>query len=185
MNPKYLREVEKAISRGPVFVEDPEDDVADVKCRHEQSNIRHQGLTLSSLKGNNKNPFLQILSNIGSEWKRIVNEAEKVSEEVGRNWDNFLCDIVQVFGHNRRQKMNSFKDIQGPGVSSTNEEFDNDVDTDKKSSLSGRALESYILNEMEKNARENIISFIQVAQPIIDDLEKLLEEMNMNDPTKV
>ena len=38
---------------------------------------------------------------------------------------------------------------------------------------------------MEKNARENIINFLQIAQPIIANLEGLLNEMNMNDPTKV
>jgi hypothetical protein len=42
-----------------------------------------------------------------------------------------------------------------------------------------------IADEMEKDAFQNIDSFLQVARPLLSDLARMFEELNMDDPSKV
>jgi Glycolipid transfer protein (GLTP) len=57
--------------------------------------------------------------------------------------------------------------------------------SNSQAGLSGDELEAYLVAEMSKDVHENIISYLSVAKPLLDDIAGLFEELNMDDPTKV
>jgi Glycolipid transfer protein (GLTP) len=57
--------------------------------------------------------------------------------------------------------------------------------SDTSKGLSGDELEDYIVAEMSKDVRENIVSYLTVVKPLLSDIAGLYEELNMDDPTKV
>ena len=46
-------------------------------------------------------------------------------------------------------------------------------------------IDDYINREMERDAHEQILEYLEVAQPLLHNLATLFEEFNMDDPTKV
>jgi hypothetical protein len=93
---------------------------------------------------------------------------EKFGRHIGREWDKFAGSVVQLFGQQPRQKIEL---VRGGSDS---------LDVSQQLNI-----ESYINKEMEKDAYEHIVAYLEVAQPLLDDLGKLFDEFNMDDPTKV
>jgi hypothetical protein len=96
------------------------------------------------------------------------NPFEKLGKHIGREWDKFAGSVVQLFGQQPRPKV----ELVRGGSDSL------DVSQQVK-------IESYINKEMEKDAYEHIVAYLEIAQPLLDDLSKLFDEFNMDDPTKV
>jgi hypothetical protein len=96
------------------------------------------------------------------------NPVEKLGKHIGKEWDKFAGSVVQLFGHTARPKMERVRggaDVQeGPCQSE---------------------MENYITQAMEKDAHEHISAYLEVAFPLLEDLAKLFDEFNMDDPTKV
>jgi len=55
----------------------------------------------------------------------------------------------------------------------------------KPEKLKGEALKKHISHEMEKNARQGIVGYMEVVNPLLRDLKGLFAEMNCDDPKKV
>lgn len=51
--------------------------------------------------------------------------------------------------------------------------------------LSSDELEEFVCAEMSRNVHEHIVEYLKVAAPLLNDIAGLMDEMNMDDPTKV
>jgi hypothetical protein len=56
---------------------------------------------------------------------------------------------------------------------------------DSEGDLQAEGLEEFVVDEMRKDAHEHIASYLEIAQPILNDLAELFREFNMDDPKKV
>ncbi|KAG7357023.1 glycolipid transfer protein GLTP [Nitzschia inconspicua] len=134
------------------------------------------------------NPLERFGRHIGKEW-------DKFAGNVVQEWDNLAMGVGQLFGHRPKpvlvlmvttnaspQSTTTAMDMESP-VSSP--EADQGVAHMHSGPSSELAVESFINREMEKNAYAHIRSYLQVATPLLKDLENLFDEFNMNDPTKV
>ena len=98
-----------------------------------------------------------------------LNPIEKLGMHIGNEWNKFAGPVVQLFGmHAPKSEMNC---VRG-GSTEPIVELQADID-------------DYISREMAKDAREHILSYLEVAQPLLEDLAGLFDELNMDDPTKV
>ena len=135
------------------------------------------------------NPLASFFSHVGSEWdklgKNIGGEVDKIGHHVGGEWDKIVCNLSRVLdnGNANDCKINNKKQMDTPrgGAKSKSPkgEEGNVVE------MSGDELESYVSKEMAADARQHILSYLDIAVPLLDDLAGLFDEMNMDDPTKV
>ena len=92
---------------------------------------------------------------------RIGWEVEKIVNGIGQNLENL------------GNKSNNKKKVRGGGQGSS------------VGGLSGDELEDFVCAEMSKNVHEHIVEYLKVAKPLLTDIAGLMDEMNMDDPTKV
>ena len=76
-------------------------------------------------------------------------------------------------GQNLENKSNDKKKVRGGGQASS------------AGGLSGDELEDFLCAEMSKNVHEHIVEYLKVATPLLHDIAALMDELNMDDPTKV
>lgn len=115
------------------------------------------------------------LHKVGNEWdhlgKHIGGEWDKFGDHVVNEWNKLSFNVVKIFDQDSKKSTSQDnQDIRG-GASSvvmTKEELDHYIDT-----------------QMEQDAHRNIKKYLDVARPLLEDLEGLFSEMNMDDPTKV
>ena len=81
--------------------------------------------------------------------------------------------IVNAIGQNLENKSNDKKKVRGGGQASS------------AGGLSGDELEDFVCAEMSKNVHEHIVEYLKVATPLLHDIAALMDELNMDDPTKV
>jgi len=132
----------------------------------------------------------KVAGNVVNEWDKIagnvVNEWDKVAGNVVNEWDKVTGNIVQLFGQQRKQqehRPNKRRRLSTEsGATIDSEQTIIDVDT-----LAARELEmeTFVNQEMRKDAYEHIKAYLEVVDPLLDDLSNLIDEFNMDDPTKV
>ena len=182
MNPHRLEEVQQEARS--IIMRVPE---------HKQQ--RTFGGPLGDLESNN--PIERFGRHIGKEWDKIannvVNEWEKHSVHVINEWDKVTSNISQLFGHKRREvhRQNNDKRRRLILKLDGDEKVDPEQTTMTEETTIARQLEmedemeDYINQEMRKDAYDNIKVYLEVAEPLLDDLSRLTDEFNMDDPTKV
>eukprot|EP00534_Pseudo-nitzschia_fraudulenta_P006549 CAMPEP_0201187210 /NCGR_PEP_ID=MMETSP0851-20130426/132902_1 /ASSEMBLY_ACC=CAM_ASM_000631 /TAXON_ID=183588 /ORGANISM="Pseudo-nitzschia fraudulenta, Strain WWA7" /LENGTH=708 /DNA_ID=CAMNT_0047472645 /DNA_START=152 /DNA_END=2278 /DNA_ORIENTATION=+ len=126
----------------------------------------------------------KIANNVGNEW-------DKLSHNVVNEWDKVAGNIGQLFGQQRQQQDNRVKKRRQPLIAenigeAVADEMDESVITDEDS-LATRELEmeTYIRKEMTIDAYDHIKAYLEIVDPLLDDLSTLIDEFNMDDPTKV
>jgi len=128
------------------------------------------------------NPLERFGRHIGKEWDKlagnVVQEWDKLARNVGQEWDKVARNVGQIFGQRQQQPQSLTPSMEAPALET--EVLDVD-DSDAKE----LEMENYINQEMEKDAYEHIRAYLEVAVPLLADLESLFDEFNMDDPTKV
>jgi hypothetical protein len=102
--------------------------------------------------------------------ERHMNPFEKLGSHVGQEWVKFAGSVVHIFGGKPAHK--EMAGVRGGSNDQIRGQHESDI-------------EQYIMKEMAKDAHEQILSFLEVAQPLLKDLSGLFDELNMDDPTKV
>jgi hypothetical protein len=97
----------------------------------------------------------------------VLNPIEKFGRHIGREWAKITGSVGQLLGNRRSIQMER---VRGGS------ELD---------ASTSREIESFINKQMELDAHEHIVAYLQVAKPILDDLGVLFKEFDMDDPTKV
>jgi hypothetical protein len=162
MNPRRLEEVQEVTRR--LFLSDTDND-----HNYHQNDRRRKSKHSAADDGGH--PFERFGKHVGREW-------DKFSDNVVNEWDKFNHRLGQLFGQrptNSGQTSNlRFFDESFGSAKSTDEQAANAV-----------KMASYIDQEMQRDAHEHILAYLEVAYPILEDLSTLIDEFNMNDPTKV
>ncbi len=96
-----------------------------------------------------------------------ANNFENFTRNVSREWDKFAGSIGRIFGNGRGRPLEHKRVASGHG------------------SLDAIEMEVFVKEQMEIDAHEHIVAYLEVAQPILKDLAALFDEFNMEDPTKV
>jgi len=134
----------------------------------------------------NNTPIGKFSRKIGNEWNKlacnVVNEWDKVTDNVGNEWDKVVGNIGKLFGQQRdAQKERILKDKNDCAALTT----DSDPSITSDETAKELEIETYIKQEMRKDAYDHIKTYLEVVGPLLDDLSALIDEFNMNDPTKV
>ncbi len=103
--------------------------------------------------------------------RHIGNEWDKLAENVANEWDKVASNVAQLFGQPSQPKASLFPQ--------------DSILTDTLTVQKQLELEKYVDEAMKKDAYEHISAYLEVASPILDDLARLFDEYNMDDPTKV
>mmetsp|Transcript_9004 Transcript_9004/g.12805 ORF Transcript_9004/g.12805 Transcript_9004/m.12805 type:complete len:746 (+) Transcript_9004:168-2405(+) len=193
MNPHYLQEVLEAAKNMPVEEEDQEeepvesvenDDIADIPdefsvSTEEPGVVEEAGTettdepvcddTANVANGDeDSNPLERFGNHIAQEW-------DKLGKHIGGEWDKLVGNIVNIFDKKSNSKDNKNMNVRG-GDSSGGE---NTI------SLEGEELDQYVSKEMSKDAHKHIVNYLKMAEPLLNDLADLFDELDMDDPTKV
>lgn len=96
-----------------------------------------------------------------------ANPLEKLSRHIGQEWEKLAGSIGGLF-RNQRSSVTELKMEQ--------------VNLGDRCAID---MDAVINEQMKLDAHDHIITYLEVAKPILDDLAKLFDEFNMNDPTKV
>jgi len=129
---------------------------------------------------------------VGNEWNKIacnvVYEWDKLSDNVGNEWDKMAGNIGKAFGRQRHQQVDRMNGMDQPprpenDCASLTAELDPVIVSDE--TTKELEMEKYISQEMRKDAYDHIKAYLEVVDPLLDDLTALIDEFNMNDPTKV
>jgi uncharacterized protein (DUF433 family) len=100
--------------------------------------------------------------------KMKENPLEKLGNHIVGEWEKLAGTVVHLFGHSLPRKV---EPMRGGGEQ---------VDAAQQAKI-----DDYINQEITKDAHEQISAYLSVAEPILDGLATLFEELNMDDPTKV
>jgi hypothetical protein len=134
------------------------------------------------------NPIKRFGRHVDKEWNKFAGD-------VAQEWDRILCGVGRLLG--QRPKAVNVMTTSVPLLATTTylamdspvgSLLAEPVDTfaDVADGVSSEVeIEHYIDNEMKRNAYEHIRAYLQVATPLLRDLEGLFSEFNMNDPSKV
>jgi Glycolipid transfer protein (GLTP) len=90
---------------------------------------------------------------------------ENIFHRIGWETQRIVDGIVQKFGGDKNKKRNKGENSD--------------------SGLVGAELEEFINAEMTQSAHDHIMSYLEVAKPLLVDMSELFDEMNMDDPSKV
>lgn len=147
------------------------------------------------------NPFERFGRHVGKEWDKlasnVVNEWDKLSENVVNEFEKVTGSIGQLFGQPRRQhehkpnkkrRMSVSEDNNGPTIVLPTAEAPEDLSmANDEDILAARELEmeNFINQEMRKDAYDHIKAYLEIVDPLLEDLTDLIDEFNMDDPTKV
>ena len=91
---------------------------------------------------------------------------ERFGRHIGREWEKMLGSVGQLLGH--RQSVRH----ENTGTAALED-------------MIMIQMESFVNEQMERDAHEHIEAYLEVAKPILSDLAVLMDEFNMDDPTKV
>ena len=92
---------------------------------------------------------------------------ERFRRHIGREWEKLLGSVGQLLG--QRQSLPNESGGSGGALGD----------------MIMIQMESFVNEEMERDAHEHIEAYLEVAKPILGDLAALMDEFNMDDPTKV
>mmetsp|Transcript_26200 Transcript_26200/g.40320 ORF Transcript_26200/g.40320 Transcript_26200/m.40320 type:complete len:636 (-) Transcript_26200:77-1984(-) len=107
---------------------------------------------------------------LGRNMKIKENPFEKLGNHIAGEWEKVVGGVGQLFGHSapRRRKVEAMRG----GFDKIDAELQTKID-------------DYINQEISKDAHAHINAYLAVAEPILNDLATLFDELNMDDPTKV
>ena len=166
MNPRRLEEVQDEARRR--FYGDSNHH----RHHHGRQSTRHLE---NGDDGSSNNPFERFGKHIGREWDKLAGNVVNEWDKVARNVGQLFAQQATPTGPNGQSS---------PNLRYFDETFGSAPSTDEQAAKA-LEMESYINKEMERNAHEHILAYLDVAYPILDDLSTLFDEFNMNDPTKV
>ena len=119
----------------------------------------------------------EISSDTDSDVPPISTEEEQPPENffhrIGWEIEKFVNGIGQNLENLSNKSNDKKKKVRGGGQGSS------------VGGLSGDELEDFVCAEMSKNVHEHIVEYLKVAKPLLNDIAGLMDEMNMDDPTKV
>ena len=122
---------------------------------------------------------------IGNEWNKMTcnvgNEWDKVTNNVGHEWNKVASNIGQLFGQQPHQTDKT--QLPPNNCASLTVELDPAISSDE--AAKELEMETYINQEMRNDAYDHIKAYLEVVNPLLDDLTALIDEFNMDDPTKV
>jgi hypothetical protein len=95
------------------------------------------------------------------------NLLDRFGRHIGSEWGKLTRSIIQVFDKSPKEKTDYVR---------SSDELDVSLRVD---------IDDYINKEMEADAHEQILEYLDMAQPLLVDLASLFDEFNMEDPTKV
>jgi hypothetical protein len=168
---------------------------------HKLDNVRHEALDrflgdeggrASSFRKAREalsdNPIERFGRHVDKEWS-------KFARDVVQEWDRIVGGVGRLLGQRPKAvhvmttsipplATTTFLAMDSPTGSQLAEPVDTSADVAKGVS-SEVEIETYIDHEMKRNAYEHIRAYLQVATPLLRDLEGLFSEFNMNDPSKV
>lgn len=124
---------------------------------------------LRPTNGVNANEKSSILAD--SDKEKNDNPVIAFFQHVGGEWDKIASSVGKVL----LAKHNSGARVSVRGGS---------MDTGAPG-LQQSEVDSFVTEEMVKDAHEHIKNYLDVAFPMLDDLSALFDEMNMDDPTRV
>jgi hypothetical protein len=189
MNPRHLAQVEAVAKSGEVSFDEISPTEEDVNTEESlsEAQVPHFSSTQSNDIKNSRiemveectgienqkkgdNPFLKFVDNVGK-------DIENIGHHVGNEWDKTVCNVSNIFKKPSEEddcqaKHNSLSTRGGGSKQSKPELSDDEID-------------EYVTKEMERDAKDHIVTYLKVARPMLSDLAGLFEEMNMDDPTKV
>ena len=130
------------------------------------------------------NPIQNFFSHVGADIDRFFVETgshvQNIGNQITTEWDKTVDNIGKIFNHNKDLDNDQSKQpINTRGGSSSNKTKATNV------SIKNEEIETIISKEMAANARQHILTYLDVAVPLLNDLAGLFKEMNMDDPTKV
>lgn len=88
-------------------------------------------------------------------------------KQIGGEWDKMAGNVARIFGADD----GPVAELNLRGGSGTG--------------LQSKEFEDFVTAEMTKDAHEKIQAYLSVAFPLLDDLSRVFDELNMDDPTKV
>jgi len=193
MNPRHLAQVEAGAKSGELSSDEvspteeefiAEESLTEAQVPHisstEANDITNPRIEMADefpgIECNQKNggnPFLEFLDNVGK-------DIENIGRHVGNEWDKVVCNVSTIFKNGNSeedgcQAKHNHNSLSTRGGGSTQ----------SKPELSDDEIDEYVTKEMEKDAKDHIVTYLKVARPMLSDLAGLFEEMNMDDPTKV
>eukprot|EP00980_Cylindrotheca_fusiformis_P028193 scaffold22586_cov138-Cylindrotheca_fusiformis.AAC.13 len=95
------------------------------------------------------------------------NLLERFIRHLGNEWAKLARSVIQIFDKSSKDRANLTGYSEEMGISVQDE------------------MDSYINKKMEADAQEQILEYLEIAQPLLSDLSNLFDEFNMDDPTKV
>jgi Glycolipid transfer protein (GLTP) len=101
---------------------------------------------------------------IKSDTTKDENPVEQLLNHIGGEWDKLAFNVVKVFNKNALAP-----EMQVRGGGESLQALDED----------------YITQEMVKDAHQQIVAYLQVARPLLQNLATLFDDLNMDDPTRV
>lgn len=108
------------------------------------------------------------LQSSGIDKKEKENPLDRFGKHIGNEWAKLSSSVMRVFGKPESRPINS-DDMVAEEMNHSNEV----------------SIQLYIDNVMQADAHEQILEYLDVAQPLLLDLANLFDEFNMDDPTKV
>ena len=127
-------------------------------------------------------PIGKLSRHVGNEWNKVAcnvgNEWDKVTGNIGHEWDKVTSHVGQLFGHDHKPL-----DKRQPHWNDCSALNADPVDADLVSKE--LEIENFVCQEMKEDAYEHIRAYLEVIDPLLDDLTHLIDEFNMDDPTKV
>uniref|UniRef100_A0A7S1YJE4 Glycolipid transfer protein domain-containing protein n=1 Tax=Grammatophora oceanica TaxID=210454 RepID=A0A7S1YJE4_9STRA len=90
------------------------------------------------------------------------NPLEQFGNHISREWDKF---VNHISGNNRNANA-----TQGGS---------------KSDAPSEEQMEAYVMEKMHEDAQRHIVRYLDVVQPLLNNVATLFDELNMDDPTKV
>merc|ERR1712232_452610 len=136
-----------------------------------------------------QNPFEKFGHFLAAEWDKLGQHINGEIEKIVQQWEKIAAHTLGIFGikiepkpHGQKKK----KESKSKGNSKSNSDIrGGDILPGQKKGLEGEDLEKYVNEKLTKYAHDQMDLFLSVSKPILEDLDRLFEELNMNDPTKV
>ena len=133
-------------------------------------------------------PIGRFGKHVGNEWNKVacnvVYEWDKLSDNVGNEWDKVANNVGQLFGQQKHNQDANRKQLENNCAAlAATTELDPALVSDE--AAKELEMESYISHEMRVDAYDHIKAYLEVVDPLLEDLTALIDEFNMNDPTKV
>lgn len=136
-----------------------------------------------------QNPFEKFGHFIATEWDKLGQHINGEIEKLVQHWEKIAAQTLGLFGikiENKPRKQKKMKELKPKDLPSSDTSIrGGGKQLERKKGLQGEALEKYVNEKLSKYAHEQMGVFLEVAKPILEDLDGLFEELNMNDPTKV